>query len=84
MRDIENDRIANKNTLVVKLGLEKTKIYHYILIFLVLVLFIFFNGILGLNMYLYLPIVVLLALHLRRVKNSNQYKDFEPELKKLL
>jgi len=32
MRDIENDRLAGKNTLVVKLGLENAKIYHYSLV----------------------------------------------------
>ncbi|SHJ63811.1 1,4-dihydroxy-2-naphthoate octaprenyltransferase [Flavobacterium haoranii] len=83
MRDIENDKKANKNTLVVKLGLEKAKTYHYILIFTALVLFIFFNGMLGLNMYVYLPIIVVLALHLKKVKNSKKYPDFDPELKKV-
>ena len=29
LRDIENDRIAGKRTLVVKMGLEKAKIYHF-------------------------------------------------------
>ena len=83
MRDIENDKKANKNTLVVKLGLEKAKTYHYILIFSALVLFIFFNGMLGVSMYVYLPIVVVLALHLKKVKKSKKYADFDPELKKV-
>jgi 1,4-dihydroxy-2-naphthoate octaprenyltransferase len=32
MRDIENDRNSNKNTLVVMMGFEKAKIYHTLLI----------------------------------------------------
>ena len=34
MRDEHNDKANNKNTLVVKMGLKKAKIYHYILILL--------------------------------------------------
>lgn len=32
MRDIENDRLMNKNTLVVKMGFQKAKQYHFLLI----------------------------------------------------
>ena len=42
MRDIENDKIAGKNTLVVKMGLEKAKKYHDFLIILSIVtMFVF-------------------------------------------
>lgn len=83
MRDIENDRIAGKNTLVVKMGLEKAKKYQLFLIFTALFLFIFFSGLIQTNMYVYLPIVVFLALHLKTVKKAKAYKDFDPELKKV-
>ena len=83
MRDIENDKIAGKNTLVVKMGLEKAKIYHYSLIFIALFLFVFFHRMLGFSLYGYIPIVVFLVLHLNKVKNSKKYEDFDPELKKV-
>ena len=83
MRDIENDRIAGKNTLVVKMGLEKAKKYHYTLISIALVLFIFFSGMIAIKMYIYLPIILVLAMHLKTVKKSKKYEDFDPELKKV-
>ena len=83
MRDIENDRIAGKNTLVVKMGLEKAKKYHFILIFLALILFVFFSGMISVKMYIYLPIILVLAMHLKTVKKSKKYEDFDPELKKV-
>ena len=83
MRDIENDRIAGKNTLVVKMGLEKAKKYHYTLISIALVLFIFFSGMIAIKMYIYLPIIFVLAMHLKTVKKSKKYEDFDPELKKV-
>ena len=83
MREIENDRIAGKNTLVVKMGLEKAKKYHYTLISIALVLFIFFSGMIAIKMYIYLPIILVLAMHLKTVKKSKKYEDFDPELKKV-
>lgn len=83
MRDIENDKIAGKNTLVVKMGLEKAKKYHYTLISIALVLFIFFSGMIAIKMYIYLPIILVLAMHLKTVKKSKKYEDFDPELKKV-
>lgn len=83
MRDIENDKIAGKNTLVVKMGLEKAKKYHYTLISIALVLFVFFSGMISIKMYMYLPIILVLAMHLKTVKKSKKYEDFDPELKKV-
>ena len=83
MRDIENDKIAGKNTLVVKMGLEKAKKYHYTLISIAMVLFVFFSGMISIKMYMYLPIILVLAMHLKTVKKSKKYEDFDPELKKV-
>ena len=83
MRDIENDRIAGKNTLVVKMGLEKAKKYHFALILTALVLFIFFSGLITIVMYIYLPIVFVLVMHLKTVKKAKKYEEFDPELKKV-
>ncbi len=44
MRDLENDKKANKNTLVVKIGTENAKLYHYTLLFVALLCaFIYIN-----------------------------------------
>lgn len=83
MRDIENDRVAGKNTLVVKMGLEKAKKYHFVLICTALILFVFFSGMISVKMYIYLPIILVLAMHLKTVKKSKKYEDFDPELKKV-
>lgn len=83
MRDIENDKKANKNTLVVKLGLKTAKKYHYSLVFIALVLFLFFVGIQGYKNYIFIPVVVFLGFHLKTVKTAKNYKDFDPELKKV-
>ena len=37
LRDREEDKINNKNTLVVKLGVDKAKMYHYFLVLLALI-----------------------------------------------
>lgn len=39
MRDIENDAAMNKNTLVVKMGYQKAKTYHFFLIIASIILF---------------------------------------------
>jgi 1,4-dihydroxy-2-naphthoate octaprenyltransferase len=46
IRDIENDRVSNKNTIVVKIGLNNARIYHWFLLigaFVSLVFFIYAN-----------------------------------------
>lgn len=83
MRDIENDRVANKNTLVVKMGLKKAKIYHQILLVVAVLSFLSFLLLVQTSV---LPIVVLvlpLSIHMRTIQNSTSYEDFDPELKKV-
>lgn len=83
MRDIENDRVAGKNTLVVKIGLDKAKKYHFALILTALILFIFFSGLITIVMYIYLPIIFVLVMHLKTVRKAKKYEEFDPELKKV-
>lgn len=84
MRDVENDRNSNKNTLVVKMGATNAKFYHFLLITigvgaLVFYLFLQQHSILYFSL---LPILFLL-IHLRKVSGITQPKDFDPELKKV-
>ncbi len=85
MRDIENDRASNKNTIPVKLGLEKAKKYHFVLLLsamLCLVFYVFsqFTSIFGLLPLLVFPIVLN---HLMEVNRCNLNRDFNPMLAKL-
>ncbi len=85
MRDIENDKNANKNTLVVKMGSKKAKNYHYIIlilsfIFVTIYTFLNFkNPKQLLFLIAYLPILK----HLIFVIKNNKPVDLDPELKKL-
>ncbi len=89
MRDINNDKAVGKNTLVVKMGSENAKKYHYSLFFWgysSYSLFCFLKVDLTID-YLYLvPLLIvgiLHFIHLLKVKNINTPKDFDPELKKI-
>lgn len=83
MRDQVNDQVAGKITLVVKLGKVKAKYYHYFLILSGIVSSAFFLQNLGLLRFLFLIPYCILTLHLNKVKNTNDEKDFDPELKKV-
>lgn len=84
MRDIENDRIANKNTLVVKFGLKFGLWYQRVLIFVPIILYIIFlfdfrNGNPGFAiLFLYLAIA-----HNKKITKIVDPKDFDPLLKKV-
>ncbi len=82
MRDYINDAKSGKNTLVVKMGPNIAKLYHAILILfalssLAIFIALFKEPILFLSM---LPSLLLLV-HLRKVMQIRETKDFDPELK---
>ncbi|WP_250436826.1 1,4-dihydroxy-2-naphthoate octaprenyltransferase [Hanstruepera flava] len=83
MRDIDSDRETNKNTLVVKMGLQKAKIYHFVLVIGALFLTTLFALLYYWSPFnlIFLVIFIPLIKHLKRVKNINQAKEFDPELK---
>lgn len=84
MRDIENDFNSSKITLVVRLGVHKAKIYHYFLISIAIILFFIGIGDQSLLIItIYSLVFVPLFLHLYRVFNVKESKQFDPELKKL-
>jgi 1,4-dihydroxy-2-naphthoate octaprenyltransferase len=83
MRDIENDRIAGKRTLVVKMGLENAKIYHFSLFITSLILMLAFSKILKMTSIPILIVNILFIKHVDTVKKAKEYKDFDPELKKV-
>lgn len=82
MRDYANDAKSGKNTIVVKLGPNLAKLYHATLIVFAISSLGFFvtlfrEPILFLGM---LPAIILL-LHLRKVMQTTDAKNFDPELK---
>ena len=85
MRDRESDAKANKNTLVVKIGEEFAKYYHYYLLiaaFLCASLYVvmhYRSPIQFLFILAFLPIFK----HLYTVYKNDNAKDLDPELKKL-
>jgi 1,4-dihydroxy-2-naphthoate polyprenyltransferase len=85
MRDELSDRKANKNTIVVKIGVEKAKIYHFFLITTAMVLIVVFAIIKKFNFDQYLFLIVYLPLikHLKTVYNNKNPADLDPELKKV-
>ncbi|MBQ4802275.1 1,4-dihydroxy-2-naphthoate octaprenyltransferase [Aquimarina sp. MMG015] len=85
MRDHDSDKKSKKNTLVVKLGIAKAKMYHYFLIlgaiFSMLVYLIYtyknyFN-------LLFLIVLIPLLIHLNKVIKTKDTKNLDPELKKV-
>jgi len=81
MRDIENDKIAGKNTLVVKMGLENAKKYQYFLIISATVFFMIFEVLLNLHSLLVIFCFVLFTNHVFFVKKNDIPKEFDSQLK---
>ena len=85
MRDEASDKKAGKNTIVVKIGGEKAKKYHYFLIIgaMVLVLVFAILSEFKFDQYLFLLTYIPLIKHLSTVSKNQEPRDLDPELKKL-
>lgn len=85
MRDIESDKMSNKNTVVVKIGIEAAKKYHYFLIIsaMILVLAFAFFSQYRWDQYLFLLAFFPLIKHLITVYKNTESRALDPELKKL-
>ena len=88
MRDVENDKVSNKNTLVVKMGFQSAKKYHFTLIIGGLISFALINYLMITIGGKYLGIVSLiisipLFKNFRFVAQNNEPKKLDPELKKI-
>lgn len=84
MRDHKNDAASGKITMVVRMGPTRAKFYHALLIFLALLSHSVFVVQLH-NPYLFISMLpfLLLILHLRKVMQTKDPRDFDPELKKV-
>ncbi|MEO7976405.1 1,4-dihydroxy-2-naphthoate octaprenyltransferase [Flavobacterium sp.] len=85
MRDEESDRKSDKNTIVVKIGGDKAKMYHYSLIITAMILIIPFAVLSNyrFDQYLFLLAYIPLTKHLLTVYKNKNPKLLDPELKKL-
>ncbi len=85
MRDHINDKASNKNTLVVKWGIERAKKYHREIIIIAMVCMVAFTILNGgqIGHWIYLPTFKPLLKHLKFVRENKEEKAFDPELKKV-
>ena len=85
MRDLVGDEKSNKITLVVKLGFNRAKTYHTVLILLGLFFSLISIGIEAKNLIDLIPFVfvVPMFIHLVKVHKTTVPKSLDPELKKV-
>jgi 1,4-dihydroxy-2-naphthoate octaprenyltransferase len=85
MRDEFSDRKVGKNTIVVKIGGAKAKIYHYFLIItaMILVLVFAFLNDFHFDQYIFVVSYFPLISHLLTVYKNEDPRSLDPELKKL-
>ena len=73
MRDYENDKKNNKVTLVVKMGINRSKKYHFLLLFIAIISLI--TIVLFTNNYYYLFSIFPLLFVVRHLKLLNKYQE---------
>ncbi len=85
LRDVKSDRRHGKKTLVVQMGFDKGKRYHYFLLITAFVAFLIYGIVAGLGLLtlIYLFPFVLIFVHLNKVRVTKDAKMLDPELKKL-
>ena len=85
MRDIENDRACNKNTLVVKIGFNKAKYYHTFLIIGALISLILTIITFKLPSIAFIALIpfILLIKNIRTTWKTTTNSELDPELKKI-
>ncbi len=85
MRDELSDRKVNKNTIVVKIGGAKAKIYHYFLVIsaMVFVLIFAFLNDFHFDQYIFVVAYFPMISHLITVYKNKDARKLDPELKKL-
>lgn len=85
MRDRDSDLKAGKNTVVVKIGAEFAKYYHYYLLGASFLFALLFTAIRFRSGYQFLFVIAYVPIfkHLFRVYQTKDMKAIDPELKKL-
>jgi len=85
MRDVENDRLAQKNTVVVKMGIVNAKKYHLVLLIGALSMQSVFVLLSTKSYWAWLFILVapLIFINAKKAWQAKESKDFDPLLKPL-
>ena len=85
LRDINSDKNHGKNTLVVRMGFENGKNYHYILLILsfILMVFFYFFSFKSYSRLFYFVAYLPVAMHLKKVYATKLPVKLNAELKKL-
>jgi len=83
MRDLETDKLANKMTIVVKMGAERAKKYHYTIILTALLAILLYALIAGLVWYKYYFVIAFIPLikHLRVVYTNRDPRELDSQMK---
>ena len=88
MRDLENDKKSKKNTIAVKLGPDKARIYHYFLIsismFNVLIFHFKTETSSFFHHFFVIAIIIILIYHIIQVYTVSELKGFDKLLKPLV
>ncbi len=77
IRDIENDRASGKNTIVVKMGVQKARLYHWFLILGALVVLVIFIQVNLLHWIQYLSVLAFIPI----IKQAITVQQLEPSPK---
>jgi 1,4-dihydroxy-2-naphthoate octaprenyltransferase len=85
MRDLDNDKLHNKRTLVVTMGITKAKLYHYTLLSFAIIsalLYTFLNFISALQ-FIYIIAFIPLVINMKTVYLNKESRLLDSELKKI-
>ena len=84
MRDHQSDKASGKNTLVVRMGVERAKIYHYLLLITAYIGFTFstITVLSSSSVFLVLAFGFLIP-HIQKVRKVEGYRNLDDELKKI-
>ena len=84
MRDHQSDKASGKNTLVVRMGVERSKIYHFLLLITAYIGFTFSTiAVLSPSSIFLLLAFVFLIPHIQKVCKVEDFRNLDGELKKV-
>jgi 1,4-dihydroxy-2-naphthoate octaprenyltransferase len=84
MRDHQSDKASGKNTLVVRMGVERAKIYHYLLLITAYIGFTFSTiAVLSTSCIFLVLAFIFLIPHIQKVRKVEDYRNLDDELKKI-
>lgn len=84
MRDHQSDKASGKNTLVVRMGVERAKIYHYLLLITAYIGFSFSTiAVLSTSSIFLVLAFIFLIPHIQKVRKVEDYRNLDDELKKI-